>query len=58
MKECVFEKLVVPQLLMMDGGKITKWKLENAEYFNTLKTEICLIYIQIFNFYFTENIPL
>jgi hypothetical protein len=24
MKECVFEKLVVPQLLMMDGGKITK----------------------------------
>ena len=40
--EYISGKLIVSQLLVMDDQKIAIRRLENSEYFNILKTEICL----------------
>jgi hypothetical protein len=45
MSERIFGKLIVSHLLVMDDRKIPIRRLENAGYFNSLKTEIRLSWI-------------
>jgi hypothetical protein len=42
MSQCILGKLIVSQLLVMDDREAQIRRLENAECFNILKTEILL----------------